>query len=102
MKRSSFSFITAILCVSLVCAAGATAQVLRDVLTYHNDFHRSGVYSGETLLRPAVISAGFGKIYARRVWGQIWGQPLYVRDVPVKGRLRNVVYVATSQPATLP
>jgi hypothetical protein len=97
MKRSSLWLMTTIFCLSLVCTTGAKSQALRDVLTYHNDFHRSGVYSTETTLRPAVISAGFGKIYARRVWGQIWGQPLYVHNVPVKGKLRNVVYVATSE-----
>jgi hypothetical protein len=69
-----------------------------NVLTHHNDIYRSGVYSSEATLRPANVSARtFGKIFARRVVGQIWGQPLYVRGVPVGGRLRNVVYVATSE-----
>jgi hypothetical protein len=93
-----FSRITAILFViNVVSAAGAQAPKY-DVLTHHNDIYRSGVYSNETSLRPAnVNSKSFGKIFARRVLGQIWGQPLYVRRVPVKGRLRNVVYVATSE-----
>ncbi len=93
-----FSQITVILLViNVVSAAGAQAPKY-DVLTHHNDIYRSGVYSSEMILRPAnVNSKSFGKIFARRVLGQIWGQPLYVRGVPVKGRLRNVVYVATSE-----
>ncbi len=69
-----------------------------DVLTYHNDTYRSGVYASETFLNPSDVKPKtFGKIFARRVLGQIWGQPLYVRGVPVKGQLHNVVYVATSE-----
>jgi hypothetical protein len=76
----------------------AQAQITRDVLTYHNDNYRSGVYAAETRLRPEnVTPATFGKLFTRKVVGQIWGQPLYVRGVRIKGRLRNVVYVATSE-----
>lgn len=85
--------------LSELCSArGQVRQPQRDVLTQHNDIYRSGVYPGETVLRPSSVSAkSFGKIFARRVVGQIWGQPLYVRGVPVQGRLRNMVYVATSE-----
>src|SRR5262249_49489854 len=66
--------------------------------TYHNDVYRSGVYGSETILRPTSVKPGrFGKLFARKVNGQISGQPLYVRGVPVNGQLRNVVYVATSE-----
>jgi hypothetical protein len=69
-----------------------------DVLTHHNDIYRTGVTSSETSLNPAnVHSKSFGKLFARRVIGPILGQPLYVRGVPVGGRLINVVYVATSE-----
>ena len=98
MKR--FSRIVAILFVTsgLSSARGQAPQGKYDVLTQHNDIYRSGIYAGETLLRPSNVSSrSFGKIFARRVLGQIWGQPLYVRGVPVKGRLRNMVYVATSE-----
>src|SRR5262249_42710148 len=67
-------------------------------LTQHNDTYRTGVYPSESALQPANVSSReFGKIFVRRVQGQIWGQPLYVRGVPVGGRLHNVVYVATSE-----
>ncbi len=69
-----------------------------DVLTQHNDIHRSGVYASETALRPATVNTkSLRMAFARRVVGQIWGQPLYVRGVPVHGQPRNVVYVATSE-----
>jgi hypothetical protein len=96
MKR--FSLIAAILFVLDVLPTARAQEPKYDVLTHHNDTYRSGVYSSETVLQPSnVDSKSFGKTFARRVLGQIWGQPLYVRGVPVKGRLRNVVYVATSQ-----
>jgi hypothetical protein len=96
MKRSLPLFI-ALLCVINGFAA-ARGETTENVLTYHNDMYRSGVYAGEMILRPGNVGAKrFGKIFARRVLGQIWGQPLYVRAVPVNGRLRNVVYVATSE-----
>src|SRR6266853_6473099 len=98
MKRFSLPFFAALLFVSNVLSIAGAQVPKYDVLTHHNDIYRSGVYSSESILRPAnVNSKSFGKIFARRVLGQIWGQPLYVRGVPVKGRLRNVVYVATSE-----
>ncbi len=104
MKRASVP-VTAILLFlinNITVATGqttvATGQTARDVLTNHNDKYRTGVYAGETILRPRNVKpGGFGKVFARRVLGQIWGQPLYVQGVPVNGRLRSVVYVATSE-----
>lgn len=81
-----------------VVYGGATRAQRFDVLTQHNDIHRSGVYASETALQPATVNAKrLRKTFARRVVGQIWGQPLYVRGVPVNGHARNVVYVATSE-----
>jgi hypothetical protein len=96
VKRFSLPFGAALLFVINGFSA-ASAQDY-NVLTQHNDIYRSGVYSGETILHPTNVNAkSFGKIFARRVLGQIWGQPLYVRGVPVNGQLHNVVYVATSE-----
>src|ERR1700730_9771630 len=96
MKRFSPPFGAALL--FMINGFSAARAQDRNVLTQHNDIYRSGVYSGETILRPTNVNAKrFGKIFARRVVGQIWGQPLYVRGVPVNGQLRNVVYVATSE-----
>jgi hypothetical protein len=90
-------FIAALLFV-IDWSLGAQAESTRNVVTQHNDIFRSGVYAGETTLRPSNVNPGaFGQIFARSVVGQMWGQPLYVRGVPVRGTARNVVYVATSE-----
>ncbi len=92
MKRAS---LVAIL-LSMASAAAADTPPY-DVVTHHNDIHRSGVYAGETSLNPTNVNAkGFKRLFTRRVVGQILGQPLYVRGVPVKGQPHNLVYVATS------
>src|SRR6266567_2089035 len=96
MKRLSLAVIVALFVIGGFTAA--RGQATKNVLTYHNDIYRTGVYAGESILRPSNVKPGrFGKVFARRVLGQIWGQPLYVQRVPVNGRLRNVVYVATSE-----
>jgi hypothetical protein len=97
MKRVSVP-VTIIFLFLIDGITAATGQATRDVLTHHNDRYRTGVYSDETILRPSNVRPGrFGKVFARRVFGQIWGQPLYVQGVPVDGRPHNVVYVATSE-----
>jgi hypothetical protein len=96
MKR--FLMIVAVAAgLGAVYGGPAHAQAF-DVLTQHNDIHRSGVYASETALRPATVNTrSLRMAFARRVVGQIWGQPLYVRGVPVNGQPRNIVYVATSE-----
>jgi hypothetical protein len=73
MKRVSVPF-TIIFLFLFNDITAATGQATKDVLTYHNDIYRTGVYSGETILRPSNVKPGrFGKVFARRVLGQIWG-----------------------------
>ena len=71
------------------------AQV--NVLTYHNDFSRTGQNTNETILTPAnVTNTSFGKIFSYSVDGQIFGQPLYVSSLSIPGQgAHNVVFVAT-------
>ena len=70
--------------------------VISGVLTYHNDNARTGRNLQERLLTPAnVKTATFGKLFSYYVDGYVYAQPLYVANVPIRGRLRNVVYVAT-------
>src|SRR5919108_5145917 len=74
----------------------ALAQV--NVLTYHNDFSRTGQNTNETILTPANVGSTntFGKIFAYPVDGQIYGQPLYVSGLAIPGQgTRNVVFVGT-------
>ncbi len=71
-----------------------TAQV--NVLTQHNDLQRTGWMTNERILTPQNVSSGnFGKLFTRQVDDQIYTQPLLVSGLPIKGKRRNVVYVAT-------
>src|SRR5689334_399435 len=72
-----------------------SAQV--NVLTYHNDFARTGQNTNETVLTPANVNTNtFGLLLSYPVDGQIYGQPLYVSSLAIPGRgTHNVVFVAT-------
>jgi hypothetical protein len=74
---------------------GANAQM--SVTTYRNNLARSGENLTETILTPANVNAAqFGKIFSRRVDGQLYAQPLYLPSVAIAGKgLHNVVFVAT-------
>ena len=62
------------------------------VLTSRNDLNRTGANLKEKILKTSNVKAGtFGRVFSRRVDGQIYAQPLYVGGVGG----RNVVYVAT-------
>src|SRR5579883_1684533 len=68
-----------------------------DVTTYHNDNARTGLNSRETVLTPANVNPGqFGKLFSRKVDGQIYTQPLYVSHLTIPSHgVHNVVFVAT-------
>jgi len=70
---------------------------LPNVVTQHGDNLRSGAQLLETVLTTSSVRASnFAKLATRRVFGQIYAQPLYVQNVDVRGvGRRNVVYVAT-------
>ncbi len=68
-----------------------------NVLTQHNDNHRTGANLQETILNASNVAPGtFGKLYTRNLDGEVYAQPLVVSgvDIPGKGK-RNVVFVAT-------
>ena len=83
--------------IALCFAASASfAQGFAGVLTYHNDNARTGQNLSETVLTPAnVNSSTFGKLYAWRVDGYVYAQPLYVPAGTVKGQKHNLVVIAT-------
>ncbi|HEV2615136.1 MAG TPA: hypothetical protein VGU63_00855 [Candidatus Acidoferrales bacterium] len=67
-----------------------------DVLTYHNDNARTGLYASEKILTPRnVNSRDFGKIAFLSVQGLVDAEPLYVSQLKFAGAKRNAVFVAT-------
>jgi hypothetical protein len=68
-----------------------------NVLTYHNDFARTGQNTNETVLTPANVNTNtFGLLLAYPVDGQIYAQPLYVSGLAIPSQgTHNVVFVAT-------
>ena len=80
--------------VSLSLAACAFAQ---DVLTYHNNNGRTGLYSAETTLTLSNVNSGsFGKLFTVSVDGLVDGQPLYLSAVPISGSgTHNLLIVVT-------
>jgi hypothetical protein len=70
----------------------------RNVVTQHNDNHRTGAYLHETSLTPATVgSPGFGRLYERQVDGSPFAQILYVRNVAgTPLGTKNLFFVATS------
>jgi uncharacterized membrane protein len=68
-----------------------------DVLTQHNDNARTGANLKEALLNTRNVNVRqFGKLFARRVDGHIYAQPLYVPGLNIPGRgIRNLLFVAT-------
>ncbi|HTJ29026.1 MAG TPA: L-type lectin-domain containing protein, partial [Acidobacteriaceae bacterium] len=79
----------------LVCAIAVSGSAQVNVTTFHNDIGRTGQNLNETILTPANVKSGFGKLFSQTVDGQVYAQPLYLSGVTINGAKHNVVYVAT-------
>ncbi len=80
---------------SLVCV-GLLPAFAQDVLTYHNNNSRTGLYTKETILTTSnVNAASFGKLFTLPADGLVDAEPLYISAVLVGGVTRNLVIVAT-------
>ena len=79
-------------------SGSATVAVtdLAGVYTYHNDLARDGANTHEYALTTGTVNtAAFGKLFACTTDGAIYGQPLWVANLTVKGAQHNVVFAAT-------
>ena len=67
-----------------------------NVLTQHNDSFRTGANLSEFVLTTSNVNTGqFGKLYSRRLDGQIYAQPLYVHGLAISNQTHNIIYVCT-------
>lgn len=69
------------------------------VTTRSYDTNRTGANLNETTLTTANVNVDhFGKLFTRRVEGQIYAQPLYMPNLAIPGKgTHNVVFVATQR-----
>lgn len=81
----------------LVLLLTASANGQFSVTTYHYDNARTGQNTHESILQPSNVNAnGFGKLFAQRVDGQLYAEPLFLANVFISGQgMHNVLYVAT-------
>src|SRR5207248_2971725 len=66
------------------------------VLTQKYDNARTGWNANEKILTPANVEMSFGRLFTRKVDGQIYAQPLVVSAINIGGKVRNAVYVITT------
>src|SRR5579872_4709752 len=80
--------------LGLVFSPALMGQV--SVLTEHYNNSRTGANLQETILNTSNVNmANFGKLFAQTVDGYIYAEPLYVPNLTIAGKARNVVFVAT-------
>jgi hypothetical protein len=66
------------------------------VLTQHNNGERTGANLNEVILTPSDVGTKqFGMLFRRAVDDQIYGQPLVVANVKLRGGTHDLVYVTT-------
>jgi hypothetical protein len=94
MRRLVFLLIAG---CGLVPAVFTPAGAQVSVWTYHNDNHRTGLNTNETLLNLTNVNpTSFGGLFTNAVDGCVYAQPLYVPGVVVPGSGRhNVLFIAT-------
>src|SRR6267143_2765586 len=96
VKFSAFAPSGALLFLACFLLATSPSARSQDVLTYHNNNARIGLYAKETVLTPANVNpASFGKLFTINVDGKVDAQPLYLFGVTLPAGTRNLLIVAT-------
>lgn len=76
--------------------SGAPGRSQVSVLTQHNNGERTGANLNEVILTPSNVSTKqFGMLFRRVVDDQIYGQPLVVANVKLRGGTHDLVFVTT-------
>jgi hypothetical protein len=90
---------TALHAFALLLAIGSLSAVGSsrvDMLTQHNNGERTGSNLNEIILTPSNVNTKhFGLLFRRVVDDQVYGQPLYVANVKLRGGTHDVVYLTT-------
>src|ERR1035438_4026129 len=90
-----FARLQAFLLLAFACQLTPRAAAV-NVLTQHNDSFRTGANLSEFVLTTSNVNTGqFGKLYSRRLDGQIYAQPLYVHGLAISNQTHNIIYVCT-------
>jgi hypothetical protein len=99
LRSACICFVVMMVLVPLASRAGEkqTPSSPQDVLTYHNDNDRSGWFSSETQLTPAIVAGPhFGLQKVILLDGRIDAEPLFVSGQSIDGQgVHDVLYVAT-------
>lgn len=95
MSQTTGTFKALVVLIGCILSSSvALTQV--SVLTQHNSNSRTGLNANEAILNTSNVNvASFGKLFSLAVDGYIYAQPLYVPNLNVGGKTRNVLYVAT-------
>ena len=93
LASPSLSVRSLLLLGMLACNASGFSQ---DVLTYHNNNSRTGLYNKETTLAITNVNmAMFGKLFTLPADGLVDAEPLYISSVSIGGVTHNLVIVAS-------
>jgi hypothetical protein len=83
-------------CPLLSGGSGSPVRTPVSLLTQHNNGERTGANLNEVILTPSNVSAKqFGMLFRRVVDDQIYGQPLSVANVKLRGGTHDLVFVTT-------
>jgi hypothetical protein len=81
----------------MIATCAASLGFGQTVTTSQYNNERTGANSAETTLKPSnVTGKTFGKLFSRRVDGDVYTQPLYLPHLQIPGKGKhNVIFVAT-------